>query len=105
MDCSEYNIIHREIVPFSLGSGIFTERVTFDIPEEMFETDDTVQDFVLYVSVNSKGCENWPTASQCRGGDQRLNNGSAQLGVIPDFLQNTGNTRILWMQISLLDNG
>ncbi|KAG9303894.1 hypothetical protein G9A89_005804 [Geosiphon pyriformis] len=91
----DYQLIYLQSFPLNLGSGLFTGRISFEIPETNFDVEQSVEDFVLFISINSKGRENWPSDGKVSGWEQ----------FISDFLQKSNNTRILWVQISLLDQG
>ncbi|CAG8520702.1 13685_t:CDS:2 [Ambispora gerdemannii] len=99
VDSSNYHLVHITSLSVSPDTELFTEKKSFEISETNFEIDESLKDLVLYMSLNSKGCEN--PASSGNQNQALIQNED----ILPNPSNSSENTRILWIPINLLVNG
>ncbi|CAG8651489.1 3377_t:CDS:2, partial [Paraglomus occultum] len=104
-DTCDYQLVQRQRVNLAHFNGQnMGERVSLTFPENDFDhAGDNIEDLILSVCVYAEDCKTWPpTMSNVVDVDGGR---GKQYNVVREMLNGMDRDRMLWVQMSLLDDG
>ena len=98
----DYQLVHRHRVNLAYVKG--RERILLVFPENNFDpVGDNIEDFILSICVYSENYKTWPPMAS-RAIDVDVGR-SKQYNIVREMLNGMDRNRVLWAQMSLLDDG